>query len=160
MLLGTRSHNQATEGGTFEGDMTWCTAHKGLMKCYMTWCTAHKGLMKCYMTWRTVHKGLMKCYMTWCNAHKVLMKCYMTWCTAHNGLMKCYMTWRTVHKGLMKCYIVPRYWPQYQKRTLTGPEKDFPSLHKDLCWTIWKTIFYATYWLSKLKRKWWINSIR
>ena len=51
--------------------------------------------------------------------------------------------------------MVPEYWPYHQKRT---SKKELPSLHKDLFFAKWKT-FYATCWLSKLKRKWWSNSI-
>ena len=32
-----------------------------------------------------------------------------------------------------------------KKRTLNGPEKDLPSLHKDLFFAIYGRCFYATY---------------
>ena len=53
-------------------------------------------------------------------------------------------------------HMVPKHWPWYQKRTLRRPENDLPSLHKDLFFAIRKTF---SYWLSKLKRKCWSNSI-
>ena len=43
--------------------------------------------------------------------------------------------------------------------TKKGPRKNLPSLYKDLFFAIYGRHFCATYWLSKLKRKWWSSSI-
>ena len=51
------------------------------------------------------------------------------------------------------------WFPGTGHSTKIRPYKDIPSLQKDLFFAIWKTFFYATYWLSKLERKWWSNSI-
>ena len=45
-----------------------------------------------------------------------------------------------------------------QKRTLKGPKRTFKGYIRTFSLLYWRR-FYATYWLSKLKRKWWSNSI-
>ena len=48
------------------------------------------------------------------------------------------------------------WFPGTGHSTQKRPYKDHPSLHRPfLCYRH----FYATYWLSKLKQKWWSNSI-
>ena len=64
-------------------------------------------------------------------------------------------------QGSIPC-MVPRYWPQYQKRTLKGPEKDLPIQAYTRTFSLLSFLLlslYPTYWLSKLKWKYWSNSI-